>query len=109
MYGLAVRKEAHLKDVEAESIRITKPRANGMQGGRFESLTPELKALLDDWNSRRTSRTLGPGTNEGRRSPKKHRTTPRVPLKDREFDTIVCPAHEAGFNETFLKERCWKV
>ena len=102
-----VRREAHLRDLEAMTIRIAKPKGNGIKGGRLESLTPELKTLIDEWNLRRTSRILGLADRDDRCGSRKHRPTARAPLEEREFDTIVCPAHEDGFKEAFLGQRCW--
>jgi hypothetical protein len=87
-----VRKEAHLRDLEAMTIRIAKPKGNGIKGGRLESLTPELKTLIDEWNLRRTSRILGLTSNDKRTPNRRRAAKTRVPLNEREFDTIVCAA-----------------
>jgi hypothetical protein len=89
------------------TIRIAKPKGNGIKGGRLVSLTPELKTLIDEWNLRRTSRILGLPAYVAGRSSKRRVAPTRAPLQEREFDTIVCPAHEDGFKETFLGENCW--
>jgi hypothetical protein len=102
-----VRREAHLRDLEAMTIRIAKPKGNGIKGGRLESLTPELKTLIDEWNLRRTSRILGLPADDKRRSNKRRAAKARVPPHEREFDTIVCAAHEDGFNQVFLGKNCW--
>ncbi|MBM3332736.1 GIY-YIG nuclease family protein [candidate division WOR-3 bacterium] len=102
-----VRREAHLRDLEAMSIRIAKPKGNDIRGGRLTSLKPELKALIDEWNLRRTSRILGLLSDERRKPGSKRVSRQRLPVQDREFDTIVCPAHEDGFKEVFLRQSCW--
>jgi hypothetical protein len=102
-----VRREAHLRDLEAMTIRIAKPKGNGIKGGRLESLTPELKTLIDEWNLRRTSRILGLPADDRRKSNKRRAAKARVPLNEREFDAIVCAAHEDGFNDLFLGKNCW--
>lgn len=103
-----VSTEAHLRDLEAMTIRIAKPKGNGIKGSRLASLKPELKTLIDDWNLRRTSNILGLGevgrTSKGR--PKADRK-PNVPVEKRKVDTIVCPGHEDGFREAFLGEKRW--
>jgi len=101
-----VRKEAHLRDLEAMSIRIAKPKGNDIRGGRLTSLQPELVALMDEWNRRRTRRIFRQATDTGRRA-RRHYTRVRAPALERDFDTIVCPAHEDGFKEVFLGENCW--
>ncbi len=102
-----VRKEAHLRDLEAMSIRIAKPKGNGIRGGRLTSLKPELKALIDEWNLSRTSRILGLFADVRRKPGPRRPGKPHVSVQDREFDTIVCPAHEDGFKEVFLGQNCW--
>lgn len=101
-----VRKEAHLRDLEAMSIRIAKPKGNGVRGGRLTSLEPELVALMDEWNYNRTRRIFRRDRDVERGARRRH-TQEVPPAREREFDTIVCPAHEDGFRETFLGERCW--
>ena len=65
-----------------------------------------LKALIDEWNLRRTSRILGLGLDYERRVAQRS-SGGRAQAREREFDTIVCPAREEGFKETFLGERRW--
>lgn len=103
-----VHREAHLKDLEAMSIRIAKPKGNDIKGGRLVSLRPELKALIDDFHTRQTSRILGLSPDSARKV-RSARPQRRVPLEERRFDTIVCPAHEEGFKEVFLGENMWRA
>ena len=103
-----VHREAHLKDLEAMTIRIAKPEGNGIKGGRIVSLEPQLRALIDEFHAlltRRIFRQVPVASRKARRpqAPK------RVSLEDREFDTIICPAHEEGFNEVFLGENMWRA
>jgi hypothetical protein len=95
-----VRSGVHLKDLEAMTIRIAHPEGNNIRGGRLFSLKPELKAQIDDWNARNTNRILGLSRHKPRHRPPEHRRTGK-------FDTIVCPAHGAGFKRAFLNKRCW--
>ena len=101
-----VHKEAHLKDLEAMSIRIAKPEGNDIKGGRLLSLRPDLKTLIDEFHTHQTSRILGLAPETPRRV-RRARVPKRVPVEDRDIDTIVCPAHEDGFKQVFLGENMW--
>jgi hypothetical protein len=102
-----VHREAHLRDLEAMTIRIAKPKGNDVRGGRLTSLKPALKSLIDEWNLRRTSIVLGLGADAEPRRRRRPAHRPLASWREREFDTIVCPAHEEGFKEVFLGENKW--
>lgn len=69
-----VREDAHLKDLEAMTIRIAKPKGNDIRGSKIPSLKRDLKRLIDVWHKQRTRDLLGmkerPGKS-GQRMPKR--------------------------------------
>ncbi len=54
-----VRKDAHLKDLEAMTIRIARPKGNSIQGSKIPSLKPALKESIDARNRKKTESMLG--------------------------------------------------
>jgi hypothetical protein len=54
-----VRRDAHMKDLEAMTIRIAKPKGNDIRGSKIPSLKRSLKARIDAWHKEKTRSLLG--------------------------------------------------
>jgi len=101
--------DEHLKELESLVLRIADPKGNRVKGklSGTEDLRPRLMRRIREMQ-RAELDVFGPRTVRPART-RKEKPERRVPLDERKFDTIVCPAHEDGFKEVFLGENMWRA
>lgn len=94
--------DEHLKELESLVLRIASPRGNRVAGkfmGSSDLLRVFRQRIIDSQRRELAAITEGDVPRISRDSAVRRRRG--------EYDTIVCPAHQAGFEEEFLGKNRW--
>jgi hypothetical protein len=94
--------DEHLKELESLVLRIAAPKGNRLAGKLMSSrdlLRVFRQRIINSQKRELADITLG--------EPPRVSTDRAIRRKRGEYDTIVCPAHQKGFEKVFLGRRKW--
>lgn len=106
--------DEHLRELEALLLRIASPQGNKVYGklSGSEDLRRRFRARIrevqrDEFNLLAGGFAAQAAREAARTATRKARKNRKAPIRGRDFDTLVCPAHVDGFQQAFIEQHAW--